>query len=1092
MIATDYQFCFNNYLTRQQQGQFANLSKTGQSLVKDYLLSSGDAMNLERVRLLLSIMPYCQDVQATADKFFQSLLISKDEKVNDCLKQTLEICEKGACLPFFQCAETKLDPYYSAETLIQMTASFHALLKSNPSFDLLSPCLGYREGGKELLERLRIDLAKERALPAIALLEIFKTGTLKESISRATSFLTSLPSQERLGMEIYLKFFQKLQQDPVLKGVNLFEILKLALLATTGAGKVKSSLEDLWTMALEAARVHASSGKEALTQVCGAPGLSQIVTLDQVIYVLRLVADCPQGLEPLAQFSKGKLGLSALIQELEERSLGADFNPDAKEGDLEALMQRFAGNDCNVAFPLSKESLETIKEQYRKVLYYCWDWSRLPLCTLVKKASTTDDKLQLIAIGRLALRHIFRSIYLHNTQVLTVLGLLLHPNGCMAQVKTGEGKTMIVNLQAFVLSKLGKQVHIMSSSRSLAERDQKSNASFFLAFGFPTSHICEDQAPAESFQAPILYGTATDFEFALMREMLYRESLFMQKAIQGKRFANVAALVDEGDNQTIDTADHDARLSYPAEVTYDWVYRPIVAFIELRKQCQGLISPLMVRDLRSYLMQYRKGQFQEEVSHIPDEKLKEWMQSAYTALYDMKENVDYVISSKAEKDGSIVDEVVIIDYRNTGEKLESSRWSKGLHECLEAIHASKGKRIEAKKETLTPISLSRSVLFPMYGCTYFLTGTAGSKEERDGVKKVFGIDNFDVPTFRPSKREDKPPIILATNERYYQAFIQRIQEARGEKRPFLGLFETIHETHEMEKQLQKHGIPYEILNEMQLKDEEEILEKAGHPGKVLIATNTAGRGTDIKLVGESRSKGLKVIFGYYPRSYRVEMQGRGRAGRQGEPGSTEILLSAEKMGLSHLTNIENPIMQAVVLAQLSRQREEDTARTIGNQAAQATLKRHIYTFVQRFFAELEAFMRTTENERFFNEMSTLLNNRRLKQKRSDPPAGLKAKDRVIAQEALRLLSSDRDELANWKSLIKSIVERMRERAIHSWSLNFYQAADEMMHRPAQDTEKKMTELFNKHKPDWDRYLEPSGKGLLTYLREVTGVTLITI
>ncbi|MCE5316931.1 MAG: hypothetical protein LLG04_06160 [Parachlamydia sp.] len=1086
MIASDYKFCFENYLTKRQQSQFAHLSKTGQSLVRDFLLSSGDAKNLERVRRLFSIMPYCQEQHGTADNFFQTLLASKDSRITDCLAQVLEICEKGAALSFFQCAETKQDPYYSAETLIQMTSSFHSLLQARPSLDLLSPCPGYSEGGKELLERLKTDLAKERVLPVSA---TFGNGSLKEIISRATSYLTSLPPEYRLSMEIYLKFFQKLQHDPALKGVNPFEILNLALKTTTGAGKGKRSLDDLWQLALEAAHVQTVCGKEVLAQFCASPNLSQAATLDSVIYALRLMAHGSHGLE---QFARGKLDLAGLIQELEDQSLGADFDPDAKEGSLMALMRRFAGDDSNVAFPLSSESLQTIEEQYSLVLIYCREWRHLPLCTLVKKASglgeKPDDKLKLMAIGRLAIRHIFRSIYLHNTQMLTVIGLLLHPQGCMAQVKTGEGKTMIVNLQAFVLSKMGKQVHIMSSSRSLAERDQKTNAPFFAAFGFSTSHICDDNTPAECFQAPILYGTATDFEFAIMREMLFRESLFRQKASQGKRFENVAALVDEGDNQTIDTADSDARLSYPAEVTYDWVYSPIVAFMEKHKEC----SHEKVKELRSSLQEYRKGQFREEAVQLSDEQLKEWIQSANTALFHMKEHVDYVISSKVDKEGHTIDEVVIIDYRNTGEKLESSRWSKGLHECLEVMHAAKGKRIQAKKETLTPISLSRSLLFPMYDSTYFLTGTAGSKEEREGVKAIFGIGHFDVPTFRPSQREDKPPIIFATNKHYYQAFLQRIQSARAEERPFLGLFETIKETQEMEKHLKEHDIPYEVLNEIQLKDEEEILAKAGLPGKVLIATNTAGRGTDIKLEGKSRNKGLNVVFGYYPRSHRVEMQGRGRAGRQGEPGSSEILLSAEKMGLAHLTNIEHPVVQMLILTQLSHHRDEVTTQTMGAQTSQAKLKRHIFTFVQRFFDELETFMRKAESERFFREMAALLNNRRLKQKRSDTPAGLTAKDRVIAQEALRLLSSDRDELASWKSLIKSAVERMRDHAISCWSLHFHQEVDNWARRPILDPEQKITEIFNRHKSEWGKYLDPSGNGLLAYLRQVTGASLKTI
>ncbi len=363
-----------------------------------------------------------------------------------------------------------------------------------------------------------------------------------------------------------------------------------------------------------------------------------------------------------------------------------------------------------------------------------------------------------------------------------------------------------------------------------------------------------------------------------------------------------------------------------------------------------------------------------------------------------------------------------------------------------------------QKEGIVPISMSHAVFYPMYKKIFGLSGTVGSEDDRDELKLVYELCAFDMPTNLPCLRRDAPARTVASKEELHAQALKQIEECREAGRPILVLCRSIKKTEELKEILDRKEIPCKLLNENQKESEKEVLEGAGLPGAVTIATNVAGRGTDIKLNNESKENGgLHVLLTFQPHSQRVEWQARGRAGRQGDRGSSEVVsLGGQKLGSTPQERIKR-----------------------------AKMERACHVLVEAFYARISAFEQSLVKRGRLNALVVELGNRQLKN-RPQPVEKMHEKDRILGEQAIELLCSSEASEAAWRALLQLIVKRVKERAITRWYCDFYQ---DVIDGGYEGTIAEMRALFTKHMKEQEVRLDPLGRGLIAYLREVTGAKL---
>lgn len=1014
------------------------------------LIDSHAPCNPETTRLLLELIKYI----GIKEDFYTAVMNYQSEDINQSLKQLLAIVKQGWREIFFECAFTHNNQYYCISTLVEMIDLFHQIAphfpQEHPPFKRFPP---FDYGGKELLLKLvenPTDLTRLLRKEEPKYLTIGNHETLHQ--------LSLLNERQRLSIGVYEMTFQALQKmklNPEEK-----QIVKGLLVEMTTNTKDnfvhQYSIEYLENFLRIILDVHEYCGEEPLIYFCRAPDLRSAAKLDEVIYGLEYIkAWCQSSnrldelFDLLLSFYHNKIGFAQLLKALEtSQALSSRININKDSNDLRVLYQRFSGEirDPNVVFPLPIDILQKVRQQYEVVQCYCekWEakhfgeWVNLAMEISEKSEKNPDDTLKLVAIGRLAIRHEFH-IYLHNTQIWAVLAQLNYPKGSVAQMITGEGKSKVTTLLAFVLVMMNpSQGHMISSSRSLSVRDQKEHFNFFKTFGIKTTHICKDNVDVSSFQARILYGTATDFEFALMRQMLYFEKLFPLQAFEW-------VIVDEIDNLTIDTALSGARLSYRAEVTYDWVYVPIFSFVQ---ECFPIehVSKDMLGKLRLHLEEYMEGKFSHYVNYFSDKKLKNWIQAACKAL-KLKEKENYIL---APQDSIHIEKamgILIVDAENTGRIQYGSRWSGGVHEFVEVKHG-----LEVARESVCPISMTHPVFYPMYKSLFGVTGTIGSRFEREELKTVYHIDSFDVPTHYLAQRKDAPVIALPTDAECIECHVQAIQRCIQAGRPILILCRNIKDTEVLGRRLEHEQVPFEMLNEIQKKSEQEIINGAGFPGSVTIATNTAGRGTNIRLSEESlRNGGLHVLITFYPESDRVELQARGRAGRQGQPGSSEIIISGEHLDMD----------PSQVLSHLSYLREQEVIGKKDIHIAYAKIERSAFQMVREFYRMLKAFHELASKDAFLERLSTFLANRKFLRKEERDFSRLSSENRKIGETVLQLLNSPQDMTMQWRILTEQLIQRIKNHVINDFALNFHPLISEMIQDSGLISDLGIANLFKK-------------------------------
>jgi preprotein translocase subunit SecA len=565
--------------------------------------------------------------------------------------------------------------------------------------------------------------------------------------------------------------------------------------------------------------------------------------------------------------------------------------------ELKEVLADFRGNNSNVAFPLSNIEINLIERQFLQIKSFEKELENLSnsqLSSLIKNIKMelsytnkkTSQKLKeenickLIAVANNAFMQ-YLNIYPHNIQILAVLGILLPRGdfkGRLAQIRTGEGKSTIVALLTLILACQGKCVDIITSTEYLAKRDEKKYKQFLDFFGVTTSNICNADIKPEDFAGQIIYGTNYNFEFSILFDKLYKtENRVLYNNKQSMRPSQVV-IVDEVDNMLVDKALNSARISYQGNKDLITVYPVIYDYI--RETCK-LRRPnsIIIEQCKKLVKDY----------NIADIRLSQFVESAYKACFEQQLNVHYCIKKVDDNDNSQENMlgVVIID-QDTGRLCDGSRWQHGLHQFLEYKHG-----LPIKEETLTLGALSHPAFFGYYEEIYGVTGTIGTKIERSEIADIYKLTTFDVPTYKPTLRKQLDTIICNDDNEFNQIILNEVKHMLSSDRPCLILCASIEKSNAIYK-LVKHSIDnvyLQLLNDVQCEDEDFIVSSAGNNAAVTIATNAAGRGTDIALSLDAiKHGGLHVLFTFFPSDERIEAQGAGRAGRQGNHGSYRVVV----------------------------------------------------------------------------------------------------------------------------------------------------------------------------------------------------------
>ena len=457
-----------------------------------------------------------------------------------------------------------------------------------------------------------------------------------------------------------------------------------------------------------------------------------------------------------------------------------------------------------------------------------------------------------------------------------VLGALAIHYGNIAEMKTGEGKTLTSVMPAYLNALTGEGVHIITVNEYLASRDAAWMGQIFEFLGLTVGTNLRDLSPAEKrerYNCDILYSTNNEIGFDYLRD-----NMVVRKEDRVQRPLNFA-IVDEVDSVLIDEARTPLIISGGAMHSNNQ-YTDAQRFVRDLKENEDFIIDEKTKSINLTDEGSRKCESFYGINNMYDIKysaLVHHINQALRANFTMKNEVDYVV-----QDGK----VVIVD-QFTGRLMQGRAFSEGLHQ---AIEAKEGVKINEETKTLATITFQN--LFRMYKKLSGMTGTAKTEEEE--FRNIYNMYVIQIPTNKPVIRKDMADLIFATKQDKYNAIIKEIKERHATGQPVLVGTIAIETSELISNMLKKERIKHEVLNAKNHAREAEIIAKAGEIGSVTIATNMAGRGTDIKLgEGVKELGGLCVIGTERHESRRIDNQLRGRAGRQGDPGYTQFFVSFE-------------------------------------------------------------------------------------------------------------------------------------------------------------------------------------------------------
>ncbi|MGN9160709.1 preprotein translocase subunit SecA [Clostridium sulfidigenes] len=490
----------------------------------------------------------------------------------------------------------------------------------------------------------------------------------------------------------------------------------------------------------------------------------------------------------------------------------------------------------------------------------------------LKKGETLDDILpEAFAVVREASK---RVLGLRHYDVQIIGGVVLH-QGRISEMRTGEGKTLVATLPSYLNALAGKGVHIITVNDYLAKRDRDEMGRVHEFLGLTVGVIIHGQTQIEKqqmYNCDITYGTNNEFGFDYLRD-----NMVVYKEEKVQRELNYV-IVDEVDSILIDEARTPLIISGQGDKSTDF-YRIADFFVK------GLLEEdYLIDEKRNSVILTDEGIAKaEKYFHLENYADPENMDiqhhlvQALKANHIMKNEKDYIV-----KDG----EVVIVD-DFTGRLMEGRRYSDGLHQ---AIEAKEGVKVEKESKTLATITFQN--YFRMYTKLAGMTGTAETEEAE--FREIYGLDVIVIPTHMPIARVDNPDVVYKTIKGKYKCLVDEIAETHKKGQPVLVGTVSIDKSEVISAMLKKKGIPHQVLNAKYHEREAEIVALAGQKGAVTIATNMAGRGTDIKLgEGVVELGGLKILGTERHESRRIDNQLRGRSGRQGDPGESRFYICLE-------------------------------------------------------------------------------------------------------------------------------------------------------------------------------------------------------
>ena len=468
-----------------------------------------------------------------------------------------------------------------------------------------------------------------------------------------------------------------------------------------------------------------------------------------------------------------------------------------------------------------------------------------------------------------------RTIGQRHFDVQLIGGIILHKGG-IAEMRTGEGKTLTATLPLYLNAITGKAVHLVTVNDYLARRDSEWMAPVFNALGLSVACLQNNMTDAERkdvYKADILYATNNELGFDYLRDnMKFRKEDFVQRPLY-------FAIVDEVDSILIDEARTPLIISGAAEdssALYVQVNK-VVARLQ-----RGIDFEVNEKDRIASLTEAGTDAVENAfgIINLYDLKHMQLLHHVNQALRAhglFRRDVDYVV---------INNEVLIVD-EFTGRILGGRRYSDGLHQALEA---KEGVPVEQESQTLATITLQN--FFRLYEKLAGMTGTAATEAEE--FFNIYKLEVTTIPTNRPMVRQDKPDFIFLTKRAKFKAIVEDVKERQAKQQPVLIGTIAVETSEMLSAELLRNGITHEVLNAKQNEREAEIISLAGLPGRVTIATNMAGRGTDIKLAPESlEAGGLYILGTERHESRRIDNQLRGRSGRQGDPGESRFYISLE-------------------------------------------------------------------------------------------------------------------------------------------------------------------------------------------------------
>lgn len=492
----------------------------------------------------------------------------------------------------------------------------------------------------------------------------------------------------------------------------------------------------------------------------------------------------------------------------------------------------------------------------------------------LQKGETLDDILpEAFAVVREASK---RVTGMRHFDVQMIGGVVLH-RGKIAEMRTGEGKTLVATLPVYLNALTGKGVHVVTVNDYLARRDSEDMGRIYKALGLSVGLIVHDMdfpARRAAYAADITYGTNNEFGFDYLRDnMVVSEDQMVQRELN-------YCIVDEVDSILIDEARTPLIISGPGEKSTD-LYRVLAGVVATMNEGEDYTVDEKQRQVAPTEAGIAKAEKMLGIGNLYDNEhgvdFSHQLMCALKAKALMHRDRDYVV-----KDG----QVIIVD-EFTGRLMFGRRFSEGLHQ---AIEAKEGVKVERESQTLATVTFQN--YFRMYKKLAGMTGTAKTEEQE--FQKIYNLPVVVIPTNKPLIRVDYPDVIYKTKLAKYKAAANEIEECHKSGRPVLVGTTSIAQSEELSAMLKRRGIPHNVLNAKYHEKEAEIISHAGQYGAVTIATNMAGRGTDITLgEGVPELGGLHIIGTERHESRRIDNQLRGRCARQGDPGSSKFFLSLE-------------------------------------------------------------------------------------------------------------------------------------------------------------------------------------------------------